>query len=123
MDFLDRRDWPSLCVPYESHACQGAPPLKVLQASGPYLASQQGRYLLNFFCILVSGGGGAVVVGFVLHPILGLLLALALVRPAFRQYARGTRYRKGIRGEELVSSLLVSRPRSHVNEHAGGLCG
>lgn len=90
-----------------NHACQGAPPLKVLQASGPYLASQQGRYLLNFLCILVSGGGGAVVVGFVLHPILGLLFALAWVRPALRQYARGTRYRKGIRGEELVSSLLV----------------
>jgi len=82
--------------------------LKVLQASGPYLASQQGRYLLNLHCILVSGVGGAVIVGFLLHPILGLLFALAWVRPAFRQYVRSTRYRKGIRGEELVSSLLVS---------------
>ena len=82
--------------------------MKVLQASGPYLASQQGRYLLNLHCILVSGVGGAVVVGFVLHPILGLLFALAWVRPAFRQYVRSTRYRKAIRGEELVSSLLVS---------------
>jgi len=81
--------------------------VKVLQASGPYLAGQQGRYLLNLLCILVSGGGGAVVVGFVLHPILGLLFALAWVRLAFRQYARATRYRKGIRGEELVSSLLA----------------
>ena len=84
--------------------------MKVLQASGPYLAGQQGRYLLNLLCILVSGGGGAVVVGFVLHPILGLLFALAWVRLAFRQYARATRYRKGIRGEELVSSLLAGLP-------------
>src|SRR5713226_9969111 len=90
-----------------NHACRGVPPLKVLQASGPYLASQQGRYLLNLLCIVVSGGGGAVIVGFVLHPILGLLFALAWARPAFRQYARATRYRKGIRGEELVSSLLA----------------
>ena len=82
--------------------------MKVLQASGPYLASQQGRYLLNLLCILVSGVGGAVVVGLVLHPILGLLFAIAWVRPALRQYARGTRYRKGILGEELVSSLLAS---------------
>ena len=81
--------------------------MKVLRAGGEYLASQQGRYRLNLLCILVSGGGGAVVVGFVLHPILGLLFALAWARPAFRQYARATRYRKGIRGEELVSSLLA----------------
>lgn len=81
--------------------------MKVLRAGGPYLSSQQGRYLLNLLCILVAGSGGAVVVGFVLHPILGLLFALAWARPAFRQYARATRYRKGIRGEELVSSLLA----------------
>jgi len=58
-------------------------------------------------CILVAGCGGALIVGFVLHPILGLLFALAWARPVFRQYARATRYRKGIRGEELVSSLLA----------------
>ncbi|MDO8477093.1 MAG: nuclease-related domain-containing protein [Candidatus Rokubacteria bacterium] len=81
--------------------------MKVLRAGGPYLSSQQGRYLLNLFSIVVAGGGGAVVVGIVLHPILGLLFALAWARPAFRQYARATRYRKGIRGEELVSSLLA----------------
>jgi len=81
--------------------------LRILQAGGPYLASQHGRYLLNLLCIVVSGGGGAIIVGFVLHPILGLLFALAWTRPAFRQYARATRYRKGIRGEELVSSLLA----------------
>jgi len=81
--------------------------LKVLQVSGPYLASQQGRYLLNLLFIVVSGGGGAVVVGFALHPILGLLFALAWARPAFRQYARAARYRKGARGEVLVSSLLA----------------
>jgi len=85
-------------------------PVKVLRVGGPYLSSQQGRYLLNLFSIVVAGGGGAVVVGFVLHPILGLLFALAWVRPAFRQYARATRYRKGIRGEELVSSLLAGLP-------------
>jgi nuclease-like protein len=81
--------------------------LKVLQSSGPYLVSQQGRYLLNLLCILVAGGGGAVVVGIVLHPIFGLLFALAWARPASRQYAMAARYRKGIRGEGLVSSLLV----------------
>lgn len=84
--------------------------MKVLRAGGPYLSSQQGRYLLNLFSIVVAGGGGAVVVGFVFHPILGLLFALAWARPAFRQYAKATRYRKGIRGEELVSSLLAGLP-------------
>jgi hypothetical protein len=82
--------------------------LKVVRARGPYLTSQEGRYLLNLLCILVSGVGGAVVVGFVFHPILGLLIALASARPALHQYAKVTRYRKGIRGEELVSSLLAS---------------
>jgi hypothetical protein len=81
--------------------------VKVLRAGGPYLSSQQGRYLLNLFSIVVAGGGGAVIVGFVLHPIFGLLFALALARPAFRQYARATRYRKGMVGEELVSTLLA----------------
>lgn len=81
--------------------------MKVLRAGGPYLASQLGRYLLNLLCIVMAGAGGAVVVGYVLHPILGLLFALAWARPAFRQYARVTRYRKGMRGEELVSSLLA----------------
>ena len=90
-----------------NHACEGVLPLKVLRARGPYLASQQGRYLLNLLSIVVAGGGGAVVVGFLLDPILGLLFALAWARPAFRQYARATRYRKGIRGEELVSTLLA----------------
>jgi len=69
--------------------------------------SQQGRYLLNLLCILVAGASGAVVVGIVLHPTFGLLFALAWARPAFRQYAMAARYRKGIRGEGLVSSLLV----------------
>ena len=81
--------------------------MKVLRAGGPYLSSQQGRYLLNLFSIVVAGGGAAIVVGFALHPIFGLLFALALARPAFRQYVRATRYRKGIRGEELVSTLLA----------------
>ena len=81
--------------------------MKVLRTGGPYLSSQQGRYLLNLFSVVVAGGGGAVVVGLVLHPSLGRLFALAWARPACRQYARATRYRKGIRGEELVSSLLA----------------
>lgn len=80
--------------------------MRVLRASGSYLASQQGRHLLNLLCIVVSGGGGAVVRGFLFHPILGLLFALAWTRPAFRQYAGATRYRKGILGEHLVSTLL-----------------
>ena len=92
----------------KNYACEAVLQLKVVRASGPYLTSQEGRYLLNLLCILVSGAGGAVVVGFVFHPILGLLIALASARPALRQYAKVTRYRKGIRGEELVSSLLAS---------------
>jgi hypothetical protein len=63
---------------------------------------------LKLFSIVVVGGGAAVLVGFVLHPILGLLFALALARPAFRQYGMATRYRKGLVGEELVSTLLAS---------------
>lgn len=81
--------------------------MKVLRAGGPYLSSQQGRHLLNLFSIVVAGGSAAIVFGFVLHPLFGLLFALALARPAFRQYVRATRYRKGTRGEELVSTLLA----------------
>jgi len=85
----------------------GSSPLKVLRAGGPYLASQQGRHLVNLLCIIVAGGTGAVVAGFLLHPILGLVCALASAAPARRQYAKLSSYRKGIAGEELVSTLLA----------------
>ena len=104
---MDPLDWRNLCLLSMNHAYEGVLPLKVLRASGPYLASQQGRHLQNLRCIVVFGGGGAVIVGFLLHPILGLLFALVLARAAFRQYARATRYRKGILGEKLVSTVLA----------------
>ena len=58
----------------------------------------------------LGGRWSLLIAGFVLHPIYGLLLALALARPAFRQHTRATHYRKGIVGEELVSTLLAGLP-------------
>ena len=89
------------CLIWTNHACERSPRVKVLQARGPYLSGQQGCYLLKPF--LHHGGGRR----WGHHrrirqcaPILGLLCALALARPAFRQYARATRYRRGMVGED-----------------------
>jgi hypothetical protein len=63
--------------------------------------------LVNLLCIIVGAGTGAVVAGFLLHPILGLVCVLVSAAPARRQYTKLTSYRKGIVGEELVSTLLA----------------
>ena len=50
------------------------------------LVEPAGCYLSNFCSILILGGGGVLIVGFASDPIYGVLLALALARPAFRQH-------------------------------------
>jgi Nuclease-related domain len=97
--------WLDPCVLSKHHASERAQSVKVLRAGGPYLAGQEGRHLLNFFAIVLFAGAGAWIVG-LMHPMLGLIVLLASAPSARRQCARVTRYRKGIRGEELVSTLL-----------------
>jgi len=78
----------------------------MIRAGGPYLASQRGRYLLNFLSIALVAGVSCFVVGLLVHPVLSLIPLFAASPLARRQYSAAARYRKGSLGEDLVSSLL-----------------